>query len=131
MPGIPAFRRLKQDRTARPHLKRQTVKQQPPAVCGAVITSTWEVRGGVSSSRSFSATREVQSQREREGGEGGREGGREGETLPQTNRTTTNSFHEHTGNMVLFPEPLAAQYETLRNKRAHILGRCVLPEASI
>lgn len=128
MPGIPAFRRLKQDRTARPHLKRQTVKQQPPAVCGAVITSTWEVRGGLKFKVILSYPGSSKSEREREGGG---EGGREGETLPQTNRTTTNSFHEHTGNMVLFPEPLAAQYETLRNKRAHILGRCVLPEASI
>lgn len=129
MPGIPAFRRLKQDRTARPHLKRQTVKQQPPAMCGAVITSTWEVRGGVSQVQGHSQLPGKFKVRERE--KGRKEGGREGETLPQTNRTTTNSFHEHTGNMVLFPEPLAAQYETLRNKRAHILGRCVLPEASI
>lgn len=126
MPGIPAFRRLKQDRTARPHLKRQTVKQQPPAVCGAVITSTWEVRGGCLKFKVIlSYPGSSKSERERRGGR------REGETLPQTNRTTTNSFHEHTGNMVLFPAPLAAQYETLRNKRAHILGRCVLPEASI
>lgn len=91
MPGIPAFRRLKQDRTARPHLKRQTVKQQPPAVCGAVITSTWEVRGGgcLKFKVILSYPGSSKSERERRGGR--REGGRERPCLKQTEPPPTAS----------------------------------------
>lgn len=127
MPGIPAFRRLKQDS------HRQAPSQKTDSEAAATCC-VWGCnhkhlggKGGGSQVQGHSQLPGKFKVRERER----EKGGREGETLPQTNRTTTNSFHEHTGNMVLFPAPLAAQYETLRNKRAHILGRCVLPEASI
>lgn len=133
MPGIPAFRRLKQDS----HCQAPSQKTDSKAAATCCVWSCNHNHLGVkgrrvSSSRSSSATCEVQRER---GGKGIR--GRERLCLKSNKQTTTtNSFHvtvrhKHTDNMVLFPAPLAAQYETLRNKRAHILGRCVLPEASI